>query len=533
MQIPLRITTAQEMRDLDHIAEQEYQISPRILMENAGRAAVQVLFEYFPSAGTESEVLVFAGKGNNAGDAFVVARRLLCLDRKVRLFCLVDPEQFNDHTRRNYEILEQLKVKITHLERADDLEDFFRSSPGSYIAIDGILGTGLRGDLHGIYYDIVDVINRNVDDVIALDIPTGVCGDTGQVLGNSIEASLTVSFGFPKLGHFLPPGAGRRGTLVNVDISLPPRYRKEGDKYLLMRDPIARLLKKRDRYGHKNMFGHTLLVGGSPGKLGAIVMAARACHKVGTGLVTVSSWDHSLQPLMARLPDETMAAPLSIEGDKVEKYKKKLSEFSSLVVGPGLGTKPEAEEMIRVYFSSYRGPVVFDADALNVIADAKMHDLLIHRGAPTILTPHPGEMARLLDKPKEKVLADPLQAVKELVDLTHATVVLKGAATVIGSPKEVFYLNHYPNDGMATAGTGDVLAGMIGGLAGQGFDPFEAATVGVYIHSLAGEFAAKEFGPRAMTARDIISSIGQGFMEMKKLSESGESFPVEGWAELL
>jgi NAD(P)H-hydrate epimerase len=529
---PMRITTAEEMRELDRIADQEYGLDAAILMENAGRAATQLLLEHYPHAGRTTEILVFAGRGNNAGDAFVVARRLLCLERKVRVFHLDSESGYKGAPLKNFRILKNMKAKLTQLEAASDLQSYFTQSPGPYTIIDGILGTGLKGDLSGIYYDIVELINQvGAPEVISLDIPTGVSGDTGQIHGTSIQATLTISFGFPKLGHFLPPGAARRGELYNVDISLPPKFKKTGDKYLLLKNPLSALITERDRYGHKNSFGHTLLVGGSPGKVGAITMAARACHRMGTGLVTVSIWDDAFEALEQKLPSETMSVPLRVSGADFDTYEKKLVEHSSVVIGPGLGLRPEGKAVMEALLTRYNGPLVIDADGLNLIADHKLHDFLVRRRAPVILTPHPGEMARLLGIPKDEVTRDPVKAIRMAVERTHAIVVLKGAATLIASPEDVLYLNHYPNDGMATAGSGDVLAGMIGGLVGQGMEAFQATLLGVYLHSLAGDFAAQHFGHRSMTAPDIVENISHAFKEIKHPAESVP--PVEGRTKLL
>lgn len=517
----VRICTSAEMRDLDRVAEQEYGLDAAILMENAGRAAAQVIAEKFPHAGRTTEILIFAGKGNNAGDAFVVARNLLCLGRKVRVFHLADETSYKGACLKNFKILKKLKGKLAFIENSGDLQNFFGSSPGPFTVVDGIIGTGLKGALEGIYYDIVEMINGlNASEVIALDIPSGVNGDTGAVLGTSVQATLTVSFGFPKIGHFLPPGAGKRGELLNVDISLPPKFQKDGDKYLLRKGPMGKLLKERDRYGHKNSFGHSLLVGGSPGRIGAITMTARACHKMGTGLVTVGSWDDCFDPLMVKLPSETMVVPLRLSGPEYEIYKKTLNTYTSIVVGPGLGMRPESSEILDALFSNYQGPMVFDADALNLIADHKMHDALTKRRGPNVLTPHPGEMARLLGVAKETVVNDPVKAVRDAAQMTNSIVLLKGAATLISSPENVLYLNHYPNDGMATAGSGDVLAGMIGGLLGQKMDPFQGTLLGIYLHSVAGDFAAQQYGHRSMTAADIIENISNAFKEIKTHPQS-------------
>jgi len=531
MPVPMRICTSSEMRELDRIAEEKYSIDSQILMENAGRAAVQMLFETYPKAGRDSEILVFAGKGNNAGDAFVVARRLLCLDRRVRVFHLVDPSLYDGPTKKNYEILTRLKSRTLFLENKDVLEDFFRSSRGPFTVIDGIFGTGLKGDLQGIYFDVVRLINeQSIAQVVSLDIPSGVNGDTGEIGGTSIQASLTISFGFPKLGHFLPPGAGRRGELINVDISLPPIFRKEGKKFLLMKNPMAHLLKNRDGYAHKNTFGHALLVGGSLGRLGALVMAAKACHKMGTGLVTVATWEEALDSLMIRIPDETMAIPMGIKDLDIREYRDQLGQYTSIVVGPGMGLRESGVTLIKQLLESYGGALVLDADALNLLADGDLFDLLLRRGGPTVLTPHPGEMSRLLGESTEKVLATPLQSVSKLVQKTNAVVVLKGAATIVGSSDEIYYLNHYPNDGMATAGSGDVLAGMIGGFLGQKMDPFTSTQLAIYLHSLAGDLAGQALGHRSMTAPDIIENIGNAFKQLREKPEP--SFPEEGRAKL-
>ncbi len=528
----MRICSSAEMRELDRIAEDDYGISASILMENAGRAAAQILLETYPHAGSATEILVFAGKGNNAGDAFVVARRLISLDRRVRVFHFEDTDRFRGPVKENFEILRRMKARMTCIESVSDLEAFFAQGSGPFTVVDGILGTGLKGGLEGLLADVVEVINaQHCSEVVALDIPSGVSGDTGVVVSKSIQATLTISFGFPKLGHFLPPGAGRRGDLINVDICLPPKFRKEGSTFLLMKAPLANLLQERDRYGHKNSFGHTLLIGGSPGRLGAIAMSASACHKMGTGLVTVGTWEENFDALVNKLPNETMAAPLRFNGKTLsQEYRQFAESFTSIVVGPGMGLRPEGVSLLKELISGYAGPLVIDADGLNLIAEHDLHEMLRHRRAPTVLTPHPGEMARILGVTKESVTQDPIAAIRAAVERTHAVVLLKGAATLMSSPNEELYLNHYPNDGMATAGSGDVLAGMIGGLLGQKMPPFLATQLGVYLHSLAGDFAARVHGHRSMTAPDIIENIGNAIKDIKTATPS--TLPVEVRAKL-
>ncbi len=511
----LRICTNQEMRKLDQIAEIEMGIGPLILMENAGRAAAEMIIKEFPKAGAYDEILVFAGKGNNAGDAFVVARQLMGLGRKVRVFHLVKATDYRGATLENFKILQKIKAKLIYLSEAQDLEAFFDQAHAS-LAIDGIIGTGLKGDLEGHFHDVVDLVNRSVNDIVSLDIPTGVNGDSGIVQGIAIHASMTISFGFPRLGHFLPPGAGFCGKLVNVDISLPNRFAAEGDKFLLQAKTVARKVLRRDRYAHKNTFGHVLLVGGAKGRTGAIAMATSAALRSGAGLATAATWMDAMPMLAQQLPIESMTLGITENEKNYEQYGDQLKQFSAVVIGPGMGHRPEAKRLVELLLANYAGPVVVDADALNMIAEHNLHDLCKMRRAPTVLTPHPGEMARLIGWKKEKVVEDPVGALKRAVELTHSVVMLKGAATLLFSPDEVMYLNHFPNAGMATAGSGDVLAGMIGGLLAQGVPGFDAAQVGVYLHSLAGYRAAKKISTRGMIATDIIRNIPHAYAELQK-----------------
>lgn len=379
-----------------------------------------------------------------------------------------------------------------------------------------MVGTGLTRALEGAYYDVVELLNQRANEIIALDIPTGVLGDSGRIAATSIVASTTISFGFPKMGHFLAPGAARRGKLYNVNLTFPRQWMKEGDKFLLTPNNTASLLQKRDRFGHKNSFGHCLLIGGSPGRVGAVVMASASCLKMGTGLVTVASWDDSFPALDMKLSSEIMTFRIIRQGDEFLIPKPGLPNYSSIVVGPGLGTSDDGRLLMEQLVQGYNGPLVIDADGLNLIAEHKMHHFVAKRLAPTVITPHPGEMARLLGVTKDAVLDDPIAAVKEANEKTGAIVVLKGPTSLIYSSDGVTWLNHYPNDGMATAGSGDVLAGMIGGLVGQKMHPMEATKLGVYVHSQAGRFAAQVNGHRAMTALDIIKNIRLAFKKLRE-----------------
>jgi ADP-dependent NAD(P)H-hydrate dehydratase / NAD(P)H-hydrate epimerase len=269
----MRVVTSREMRDLDALATTKHKIPAIVLMENAGLRAAEIIAARHLELGFRTEILVFAGKGKNGGDALVVARQLLAMGKKVRVFLTNGFEDYKDEAKQNLDILLQQKIRPIVLDQVGPLEEFFNSAAGPFLCVDGLVGIGFRSPLAGLFADIVDILNAKTDYVVALDIASGVDATTGQVVGQAIYANLTISFGFAKLGHFIAPGAIHRGELKVIDISLPPAFHREGSIHALAKNNVAPLLKRRDRYGHKNSFGHTLLLGGSKGKLGAIAMA--------------------------------------------------------------------------------------------------------------------------------------------------------------------------------------------------------------------------------------------------------------------
>lgn len=520
----MRVVSAREMRELDDLANTKFKIPSIVLMENAGHRAADIVVRKHAELGWNSDILVFAGKGKNGGDALVTARQLLAMGKRVRVFLLHEAAAYHDEAKTNLEILLAQKVRPVTIENTGPLEEYFAHAHGPFLVVDGLLGIGFKGPLSGLYADVVDLINAKSSYTIALDIPTGVDATTGAVVGQAIRADLTVAFGFAKLGHFIYPGAHQCGQLEVVDIALPSLFRNEGSMQKLMFESVAPLIRRRDRSGHKNSFGHTLLLGGSTGKLGSIAMAARACLHVGVGLVTVATWEDSYPQLAARLDDEIMSMPLSFSEDRYNKYKNKDVHFySAVVIGPGMGTGEEAKRVLVDLIDFYKGPVVIDADGINLLSEPAIRKKLLSRKAPTVLTPHPGEMGRLLGMEKQAVVDNPIAAVMRASEETNSVVLLKGATTFIGAGDGQMVINHYPNDGMATAGSGDVLAGIIGGLIGQKMDAKEAVCAGVYLHSLAGDFAAQERGHRAMTATDIISHLGDAFLKLREYREQLDS----------
>jgi hydroxyethylthiazole kinase-like uncharacterized protein yjeF len=450
----------------------------------------------------------------------VTARHLLAMGKKVRLFLLHSFDAYKDESKLNLQILLEQKIRPMVLDNVGPLEEFFASAPGPFLCVDGLLGIGFKGPLAGLYADAVDILNAKTNYVVALDMPTGVNASNGATIGIAMRANMTIAFGFAKLGHYIAPGALDRGELRVVDIGLPIAFHRDGNIHALNAESVAPFLIRRDRYGHKNSFGHTLVFGGSPGKLGAVCMAARSCIRVGTGLVSVVTWEDCFQTLMSKLDDEIMCQPLSFDEKKYKEYQSQINAYSAVVIGPGMGTGERAQRVFADCLEYYHGPLVVDADGINLLADPKQRARLAARKGTTVLTPHVGELSRMLGVEKKLVMEDPRMWVERAAEETNAIVLLKGPTTFIAPGDGHVYLNHYPNDGMATAGSGDVLAGMIGGMIGQQkIDPKDAVCLAVYVHSLAGDFASRRLGHRAMTAVDIISHLGDSFLELRKHRE--------------
>ncbi|MCM0606088.1 MAG: NAD(P)H-hydrate dehydratase [Xanthomonadaceae bacterium] len=513
----MRIFTREEIRLIDEKSQSQYGINPEILMEIAGARAVEVFLKYRPDAGKSKPVIILAGLGNNGGDAMVIARHLAGISRRTHVFLTGDSSKLKSPNSSHYNVLKNINVPVTEISHISTLCTFFDQDPGHYDIIDGLLGTGMSGGTSGLYADVIELTQKHAGFVFSLDIPSGVDANTGAVAGTSFQADITASFGFPKLGHFFSPGAQLRGKLINLELSYPVELSQDSAIKLLREKDVRPLIKHRDPYGHKNSFGHTLLIGGTPGRVGAITLSSKACHRTGSGLVTAATWAESWQPLMAHVSDETMTIGIEDINKITADPHALLSPFNAVVLGPGLGTDSRAKKLLESILETYQGPLVIDADAINLISMHGFHGRVKSRQAPCILTPHPGEMSRLLKVDKDKILLSPIGAIHQAIELTHATVVLKGAVTLIGGVDEPVYLSHYPNAGMATAGSGDVLAGILGALSAQGYTAHHSALLGVYLHSLAGDLAAQAHPHGSMMAGNIIEKIGHAF---EKIHES-------------
>ncbi len=507
--IPL--LTSAEMGELDARTIREAGVPGAVLMETAGRGVFRALWDRFAERARAGAVVV-CGRGNNGGDGFVVARCLLNRGVPVRALLLGDRDRVSPDARVHLEAYLGSGGTLTQV--GADGAGLDAAVSGASLVVDAILGTGLRSDVRGVAAQAIEAVNRAKGLVVSVDIPSGVDADTGRICGRAVRADLTVTFAWPKRGHFLHPGAAVRGDLVVVDIGIPPGFLNPGEQTLRLlegADLAGRIVRPPD--AHKGTLGHVWVGGGSPGKTGAPGLAALGALRAGAGLVTVAH--PGALPVAARLPLEVMTAPLGPESDWTAAawgaLPSEAAKAGAWVVGPGMGVSEGARAFLgRVLEQPV--PVVLDADALNLLAAGS--ESLWSGAGPRVLTPHPGEAGRLLGVPVPQVQADRVGAARELARRFGCAVILKGAGTLVTAPGEAVWLVPTGNPGMATAGTGDVLAGVVGALLARGLCGLEAALAGAWIHGLAGDLAAARRGGEGMTAGDLVEALPDAMKRM-------------------
>lgn len=502
----MKVVSADEMREIDRRAIEEYGIPGIVLMENAGRAAADAIEDMLIQDEIDS-VLIIAGKGNNGGDGFVAARHLINRGVDSSVLLIGKVSEVKGDARINLDIALKMGIEVREVTADISIvEDEIRSAE---LLVDALFGTGLSKEVGGFYAEVIEAINMSDLPVISLDIPSGLDASTGRVLGLSVEADTTVTFCLPKIGTILHPGADYVGDLILADIGAPEDLccDRSLKTSLILQDDVAEVLLPRDEDSHKGSYGHLLVVAASKGKTGAATLAAHAAMRGGAGLVTVAA-PASLNDILENKLTEVMTEPISEEEDgfflqrAAKKILKELEGKSALLIGPGISRQDETGLMIRELMANLSTPTVVDADALWHLSGAL--ELIQDSKAPLILTPHPGEMARLLNVSVAEVQADRLAISRSFAAEHGCYLILKGARTIIASPSGEAFINTTGNAGMASGGTGDVLAGLIGSLLCQGCSPLEASIAGVWIHGMAGDKAAEEKGEAGVIASDII-----------------------------
>jgi hydroxyethylthiazole kinase-like uncharacterized protein yjeF len=507
----MKVVTPRQMVFIDKTAIEKYGIPGVVLMENAAAAvtdeAVKMLGE--PRG---KNVLIVAGKGNNGGDGFAVARHLFNRGAEVSVYVIPSMKEAAGDALTNLKIILNLGIKTYEIPENGDTDHFKKLTAHSDLVVDALFGTGLKGPVTGIAADIIAIINSIAKKVLSVDIPSGVDGETGACEGEAINADCTVTFCLPKIGLLIPPGCEKAGRLRVADISIPESAVNEAGISVetIEKDSVRQLLPARKKQSHKGDYGKALIISGSVGMTGSGCLAASAALKSGAGLVYLSV-PSSLAAIYGSSVPEPVLLPMEDNGSgyMAENATDILDDILSgkdiIAAGPGLSTRTGSRKLIRKLLETAEQPLVLDADALNIIAEDKSILRSIRNMAA--VTPHPGEMARLAGVSAEQVQKNRLSVARQFAAEWNVVTVLKGYRTLVACPDGTVYINMSGNPGMATAGSGDVLTGVIAGLAGQGMKLSQAAVAGVYLHGLAGDKAAEDLGEYGLTATDILNRI--------------------------
>ena len=511
----IKLLTAEQMRKLDAYAIETVGIPGMVLMENAGRCVVDTIEEYFEPDEPLS-VAIFCGKGNNGGDGFVVARHLEQRGHYTRTYLLASRSDLKGDARTNADIAAEIGLEIIEATDPDAVKELDFDPRDFDLVVDAIFGTGLTSAVRGHYLSAIDMINSSGLPVVAVDLPSGVDADKGPLIGPAVEADVSVTFAYPKIAHVMPPAEGLAGDVVIADISIPPSGEGPDLKtYLLTTDAVAPMLQPREAASHKGTYGHLLAVAGGLGKSGAAAMIGQSALLAGAGLVTVGV-PVSLTGILEAASMETMTAPLSqaeggvLAADALDSILELLADKTALAFGSGTGVAEETVKLFHGLVEKVEVPMIIDADGVNAFAGEA--DKLRSDRSPIVITPHPGEMARLLGIENAEVQADRIGVARALAERNGVIVVLKGYRTVVAAPDGSVYVNMTGNPGMATAGSGDVLTGVIAGLAAQrDIEPLEAALLGVHVHGLAGDIAADAYGEVSLIASDIMDALPAAF----------------------
>jgi NAD(P)H-hydrate epimerase len=514
----MRVLNAAQMREADRRTIEDLGIPSIVLMENAGRQVVAAL-EAVHEDVLQQQVAVLCGRGNNGGDGFVVARTLLQRGASVSVFLIGRVADVKGDARANLEILGRLGLAVVEIADGQAWELHFSEVSKSTLIVDAIFGTGLNAPLTGLMETVVSDINGSGIPVISIDLPSGLSADTPEPIGPSIEAGMTVTLGAPKLSLVLPPAETRAGDIVIADIGIPDAIFDGLDNprvELLTRSAMRELVTPRAADSHKGDYGHVLVVAGSPGKTGAAHLTGLAALKSGAGLVTIAT-PASCQNVVASLAPEYMTEAIHEAGDggldasTVDVVLELARDV--IAIGPGLGRAASTRQFIKDLVDRATMPVVIDADGLNAFSD-EPDRLTGRQGRDIIITPHAGEMARLVGMTTDEVQASRMEIARNFAAAHQVYVVLKGHRTLIVTPDEKVFINPTGNAGMATGGTGDVLTGMIAAWLAQLLDAEAACRIAVYLHGLAGDLAEADESEIAMTAGDVAGHLGDALMDL-------------------
>lgn len=507
----MKVLTAAQMQAVDRRTIDEIGIPGVVLMENAGRGVATEIVQRY-AAVDSPDALIVAGKGNNGGDGYVIARHLLNKGWQVKTLVLAERDAVTGDAALNLAALENCGGDVAFVSDRETLTTTLAGAGETTVLVDAIFGTGLTRPAHGLYLNAIEWVNQQVAPVVAVDIPSGIDASTGRILGVAVNASLTVTFAFAKVGLVSYPGAALVGELVVADIGIPEQIAGQvsADCFLIDAPEVRPLLPIRSQDGHKGTFGHLLVVAGSTGKCGAAVMAAASGLRGGAGLVTLAC-PQSVQLAIASRLTEVMTVPMiDANGETSLQALDDLLLLAegkqALAIGPGVGVGEEASALIIRLVENSALPIVIDADGLTALS-GQTSLLQQQAGRQIVLTPHPGEMARLSGMSVAEIQADRFTVARNFAVRHKVVLVLKGARTLIASPGGQVYVNSTGHAGLASGGMGDVLTGLIGSFLAQGLDALHAATLAVYLHGFAADRLLPTFGDAGLLATDLMSEI--------------------------
>jgi len=503
----MKILTIAQIREADAFTIKNEPIRSIDLMERASKACVQWLTDHFDKS---FHFIVFSGMGNNGGDGLAIAR-LLSAKYKTEVFIIKHTDHSSpDFNENRKKLVNSVKVKISEIKKTDDLKKIKLKNDAvkNCVFIDAIFGSGLSKPISGIAAEVIEQINKHQGITIAIDIPSGLYGDENinNIQKFIIHADYTLTFQFPKFSFLLPENDSYVGNWIVLPIGLHPDYIEsvKTKNYLITEELIHSVFKKRNKFSHKGNYGHALLIAGSYGKIGAAVLGSKACLHSGAGLITVRVPKCGYEILQSTSPESM------VDTDNCEEWFSgfiDISKYNAIAIGPGIGNHIETQNALKLLIQNSSVPLIFDADAINILAENKTWISFIPKNS--VFTPHPKEFERLVGKTNNSV--ERIEKQREFSIKHHCYIVLKGAHTSVSCPNGSVYFNSTGNPGMATAGSGDVLTGIILGLLAQGYSSKNASIIGVYIHGLAGDFFCKENGMTSLIASDIISYLCHAF----------------------
>ncbi|MDP4179979.1 MAG: NAD(P)H-hydrate dehydratase [Bacillota bacterium] len=507
----MKVVTPEQMNMIDSEAINKIGIPSIVLMENAALKVVEEVLKGFDSI-CGKRIIVIAGKGNNGGDAFAAARHLYNKGALVKVFLTSQKSDIKNDPAINLKIIEKMKIETVELTDSSQIFDLEMELEGCDLILDGIFGTGFKGQVKGLIDEIIDAINNSGKLTIAIDIPSGINGENGKIEGKCIKADKTVTFVLPKIGLSVYPGCDYTGELAVSDIGIPDFIIKSLNikTNIICKEEVSSIIPVRSSQSSKGDYGRVFIVSGSTGMIGSGCLCANAALRSGAGLVYLGVpaslagiyQSHLLEPITFPLEDHTKGY---LADESCGEILKKMQNMKVLAIGPGLSTNENIKEIMINIFENSSIPLVLDADALNAVSEDI--SMLKKIKVPCVITPHPGEMSRLLGISIKDIQNDRIKLAMKFADKYNVITVLKGMRTIIALPDGNIHINPTGNPGMATAGTGDVLTGIIAGFIGQGMEPEKAAIAGVYIHGLAGDMTAEKMGQHGLIAGDLVKEL--------------------------